>query len=224
MRPRKVGQTLAALLAVGAVAGFPGHAVAEAPEDLPAPLHGMYDLLGQPAPDFALDAAGGGSVSLADLRKGNRVIIIQLWASWCVPCHIETLILKQMAHRFSPDDLVIVGLHANDSSVEMIPEIRGRLGMDFPVAVATDAVWQAYGDTPLLPTSVIIGRSGRVRRVELGVKWVNEVDPMLRALVAETVEEAKAAPVSDGDLDWGGNEAAPAAAPDVPGPATGAGM
>lgn len=204
--------TLAAVFLVPA-----GPAAAAPPDDLPEALHGMHALLGEAAPAFVLAGADGGSVSLAELRRGDPVIVVQLWATWCVPCHIEALVLKQMLARFSRDDLVVVGLHANDASQERIPEIRARLGMDFPVAVATDEVWRAYGNTPYLPASVIIGRDGRVRRVELGVKWVDEVEPLLRDLVAETVEEAKVALVSDTDLDWGNNNAPErAAAGDTP--------
>lgn len=208
---RRSAQRTAAAVVAATLAVLPlPSAHAAAPEDLPPELHGMYDMLGKPAPAFALESPAGTPVTLEELRKGDRVLVVQLWASWCQPCHIEALILKQMYQQFSRDDLQIVGLHANDPSAELIPELRARLGMNYPVAVATDAVWEAYGGTPLLPTSLILGRDGRVRRVELGVKWVDEVEATLRTLTSETVEQAAAATISASDFGWGNAGGVPA--------------
>ena len=204
--PRHKWWTVAAAAAVLVLVTEPTRAEAV---DMPPQLQPMAGLLGKPAPEFSLDGADDAPVSLAALRDGNRVVVLQFWATWCVPCHFEALIYKQMLQVFPPEDLAVVGLHANDPSAAAIPDIRARLGMDYPVAISTDAVWTAYGDTPVLPMTVVIGRSGRVRRVALGVHWVDEVQPILRALTQETVEEARAAQVTIRDFDWGAPESAP---------------
>jgi len=173
------------------------------PEDLPAYLHALYELLGKQAPDFTLNSVDGASISLQELREQHKVVVLQFWATWCFPCQIEALIYKQMLERFGGDGLVIVALHANEPSAEMIPEIRARLGMDYPVAVATDAIWTAYGEPPVLPTSVVIGRSGRVRAIDMGVRWVDEVAPLFGKLIAESPEDAAQASVGDADFHWG---------------------
>lgn len=206
-RCKRAGLRLALVLLAGLVSGLRPAAAeplaAVETSQVPEALRPLGALLGKPAPDFELTAPDGTPVTLAEARKGNRVVVVQLWAVWCTPCHIEALIFKQMLLSFTDKNLMVVGLHADDPSAEGIEPMRARLGMDYPVAVAPSAIWHAYGDTPVLPTTVIIGRSGRVRQVDLGVRWVHEIEPMLRALTEETVEEAREAPVTEQDFHWG---------------------
>lgn len=180
------------------------------PLGLPPQLVPLYDLLGKAAPDFTLQTVDGSELALAELREDDPVIVIQFWATWCVPCYLETLIYNVMLERYEDRGLVVVGLHTNDPSAFRIPVMRARLGMDYPVAVVSDPVWEAYGQTVVLPTSFIIDRSGRVRHVKIGVKWVDEVTAILEPLLDETPAEAAAADVSRDDFLWAGLAAADA--------------
>lgn len=216
MRRRSLAALLVAVLVVAV------RPAAAAPDDMDPQFASLYALLGQPAPDFTLDAVDAGTVTLAEHLKAHQVIIVQFWATWCGPCTVETLIYNVLRARVNSDDLVILGLHAGEFGAPRIPEMRAELGMDYPVAIAPDSLWEAYGSSPVLPTSFVIDRSGHVRHVKLGIEWVDDLEPMVRELLNETPDEAAAAVARGETYLWagpqrhGGPEAA--ASPSAPEP------
>lgn len=63
---------------------------------------------GQLAPDFALPGLRGGGLGLAQLR--GRVVVLDFWASWCVPCRATMPSLEALVARFSDRGVVLVGV------------------------------------------------------------------------------------------------------------------
>ncbi|HZR96750.1 MAG TPA: TlpA disulfide reductase family protein [Gaiellaceae bacterium] len=69
------------------------------------------------APTFALPRLdGAGDVSLAALR--GRVVLLNFWASWCVPCKQEARVLEQAWHRWRERGVVFVGVDAQDFTAD----------------------------------------------------------------------------------------------------------
>lgn len=69
-------------------------------------------LINSPAPDFELSTFDGGYVSLSEL-KGD-IIVLNFWASWCLPCRTEARILESASHRYRDIPVHIVGVNIWD--------------------------------------------------------------------------------------------------------------
>jgi len=122
-------------------------------------------LIGKPAPQTALPALEGLTVdghAVPGLDPGllqNKVTVLNVWASWCVPCHDEAPLLL----RLSKDPRIqVVGLNYKDTP-DNARRFLGRYGNPFS-AVGTDAngraaiEWGVYG----VPETFVIGRNGLI--------------------------------------------------------------
>jgi cytochrome c biogenesis protein CcmG, thiol:disulfide interchange protein DsbE len=86
--------------------------------------------VGDPAPVAALDKLdGGGEESLADYR--GRWVMVNFWASWCVPCREEAKALVQLQEERGGPGFTVVGVDSNDLS----PDARAfveKYGVSYP--------------------------------------------------------------------------------------------
>ena len=136
------------------------------PSQVPSPL------IGQPIPEFnlkplvGLDGPDGPLPGLAsaDLRKGE-VTLVNVWASWCVPCRDEHPILMDMASKHG---VRLVGINYKDAPENAL-RFLGTLGVPFR-AVGVDASgragidWGVYG----VPESFVVDGSGFIRFKQIG--------------------------------------------------------
>jgi len=128
-------------------------------------------LIGRPAPNLSLPALEGlmrENTQVPGLDPANlqgRVTLINVWASWCIPCRSEHPQLERLAAdpRFQ-----LVGINYKDSA-ENARRFLGRYGNPF-VAVGVDSAgraaieWGVYG----VPETFLIGRDGRVLYKHVG--------------------------------------------------------
>lgn len=111
---------------------------------------------GEPAPPVHVTLRGGGELDLAAHR--GEVVVLNFWASWCPPCRAEAPVLARAHERLSRDGGGrLVGLAMDARSLPFAE----RLGMTYPQALATREIAAAYR-VESLPTTVIVGRDGRV--------------------------------------------------------------
>ena len=122
-------------------------------------------LIGQPAPDFALGTLDGRTVSLADYR--GRPVIVNFWASWCVPCRDEFPLLRDARERHAAAGLEVLGI-IHDDGPEAARAFAASYGADWPLLQdPDDAAWTDYGGV-FLPITFYVDRGGIVRAVSYG--------------------------------------------------------
>lgn len=136
------------------------------------------------APDFTLERLDrDGELALASLR--GKAVVLNVWASWCIPCKEEAPYLEQVWRRHRARGLVVVGLDAKDFRRDARAFVE-RFGLTFPI------VYDGPGDTlgqlgvTGFPETFVLDREGRVVDVIVGA-ITSEAD---RARLSRSIEEA----------------------------------
>jgi cytochrome c biogenesis protein CcmG/thiol:disulfide interchange protein DsbE len=96
---------------------------------------GGHPLLDAPAPDFTLRDLDGQEVKLSDYR--GRSVIVNFWASWCIPCREEFPILKSARDRYAGQGLEVLGVVFEDSP-EAAEAYMAKAGATWPALVDPD--------------------------------------------------------------------------------------
>ena len=135
------------------------------------------------APGFTLPLLDGtGPTSLA--RYPGKIVVLNLWASWCAPCRDESPKLQSLWESYRSLDVQFLGVDQQDSRSAASAFVR-EFGLTYPVAFDPDgSVAASYGALGL-PTTFVIDASGVIR-----YRFLGRVDPVrlqdvLQGLIAE---------------------------------------
>ena len=148
-------------------------------------------LIGHPAPQTSLSALAGlerngeAVPGIDPAAFKGAVTVLNIWASWCVECHDEALLLMQLAqdHR-----LRVIGINYKDKP-ENARRFLGRYGNPFVAAGADEngraaIEWGVYG----VPETFVIGRDGRI-----AYKLVGAITPGNSPALKAAIDKALAA-------------------------------
>ncbi len=114
----------------------------------------------RPAAGFSLGDVRGGPERVALEGRRGRPVVLNFFASWCVPCRKELPVLER-AHRRTTGGVAFIGVAVDDSR-PAATEMLDRAGVSYPAGDDPDkAVAGRYGLRGM-PTTVFIGRDGRV--------------------------------------------------------------
>lgn len=137
------------------------------------------------APAWRPLASVRGSVpsSLAELR--GRVVVIDFWASWCVPCRMTVPRLNAWHDRYGAQGLTIVGVTMDSPEVAL--EAAVEMGIAYPVASDPDGETTRLYKAFALPTLFVIDKSGKIRVASIGYSTagLNKTERLLAELLAD---------------------------------------
>ncbi|MFN8620234.1 MAG: redoxin domain-containing protein [Chloroflexota bacterium] len=170
-RPLLIGGGVILLVILAVVAFVPlggSSAPTPAPGSSPAPssiVIGGSPLLGKPAPAFALQDLAGNTVSLADYA--GRPVIVNWWASWCIPCREEFPIMVAGLEQHKDQGLEILGIVYKDSATNAQAFATDH-DAHWPLLQDPDAkTWSAYYGIGVPMTAFIDGK-GIVQAMSYG--------------------------------------------------------
>lgn len=145
-------------------------------------------LQGKPAPPFMLEDLNGKKVSLADYK--GKALVINFWATWCVPCNIETPWLIELRNRYAPQGLEVLAISADSldrgdparlsREKRAIARFVQRMQMPYPVLLDADSISGSYGGLDALPTSFFVDRGGTVVAAQLGISSKDELEAHIK--------------------------------------------
>jgi peroxiredoxin len=118
--------------------------------------------IGDKAPDFAINEAGGRSYKLSDLR--GKVVMLQFTASWCSVCRTEMpFIEKDIWQAKKSEGLVVLGID-RDEPVEKVIKFKKDIGISYPLVLDPGAgIFGMYAEKEAGVTrNVIIDRAGKI--------------------------------------------------------------
>ncbi|MEZ5930672.1 MAG: TlpA disulfide reductase family protein [Alphaproteobacteria bacterium] len=141
---------------------------------------------GGPVPEVTFLDADGHERSLADFQ--GRVVVLNLWATWCAPCRKEMPSLDRLQQTLGGENLEVIALAVDRGDLSKVLDFYQEVGVE-TLAVYHDSSAKA-GRTlkaPGLPTTLIIDRRGNeVGRVLGDAEWDGEdVAALLQAVIAE---------------------------------------
>ena len=143
------------------------------PPRQPYPAEALKD---QPAPDFTLPLYGGGEVTLA--KEKGKVVILDFWATWCVPCRIGLPVMKQIAAEYADKDVRVYAVNVGDDA-ETVKAFMDQFDLaGLTVALDADASVGSLYMAETIPLTIIVGKDGAVRIVHIGI-------PIDRAALAD---------------------------------------
>ena len=122
----------------------------------------------------------GETVRLADLR--GRVVVVNVWATWCLPCRVETPGFVDLQSEFE-GEVQFLGLSTDDSDAD-VRAFADEYDVNYPMLVGPNYAGTGY-HVPLLPTTILIDRDGHVRFQHEGLLLAHALRPALRALISE---------------------------------------
>lgn len=138
--------------------------------------------VGDPVPDRALPVLGGpGQGSIADYR--GRWVLVNLWASWCIPCRQEAPVLDRFARRHRRHGVSVLGIDVQDNSDDALAFIHDN-HVEYPqLRSVGDERSSAFGSTGV-PENFLVDPRGR-----LALIWRGPVDQaFLEKQVVPTIE------------------------------------
>jgi thiol-disulfide isomerase/thioredoxin len=149
------------LLRLGAAAGWAGEA--EPPEGLALQRFTEPVL----APSAPLSTLEGRPLALDQFR--GRVVFLNFWATWCVPCRQEMPALERLHHAYRDRGLVILTVNFKESESQVRAFVQ-ELGLDMAVALDRDGIASRRFRVHGLPVSLLIDPEGYIRWKAIGAR------------------------------------------------------
>ena len=114
-----------------------------------------------PAPDFSVKDLQGTTLNLAAYK--GKVLVINFWATWCPPCRREIPDFIAAYKELKGEGLEILGLSVDETTGPALLEWTRKMGVNYPIALATPEITTAYEPVEFIPTTIIIDRKGMIR-------------------------------------------------------------
>ena len=160
-----------ALVGAGLLLGGPASGPAPTPS-APVSLEQAAQALGveladasEPALNFTLEDIQGRPVHLEAYR--GRVVLLNFWATWCVPCRVEMPSLERLYQTYQEQGLVVVAVAAGEGREKVAPFVQ-EYALSFPVLVDPNSKVTDDYRVWAIPTTFVIGARGEVVGRALG--------------------------------------------------------
>lgn len=143
--------------------------------------------VGTRAPDFrAIDLASGDSVSLRERYRG-AVTLVNVWATWCVPCRVEMPAMEKLYQALAPEGFRIAAVSIDEGSPEDVQAFTRELGLSFDILQDRSTRVQQIYQTTGVPESFLLNRDGIIVKRVIGAHdWSSAVN---RTLIERLLDE-----------------------------------
>jgi cytochrome c biogenesis protein CcmG, thiol:disulfide interchange protein DsbE len=143
--------------------------------------------VGAPAPEFrVVDLATDDSVSLKQ-RYTGKVTLVNIWATWCVPCRVEMPAMERLYTALAPRGFAIAAVSIDEGRPEDVRAFTSELGLTFDILHDRSTLIQQTYQTTGVPESFLLNRRGELVKRVIGAHDWNS--PANRALVERLLDE-----------------------------------
>ena len=145
--------------------------------------------LGPEALAANIDLVSGSAVKLSDYS--GKVLVIDIWATWCGPCRQEIPLLKDLAKEYKDKGLQVIGLTIEDKTrdLDAVTSFVKEMKINYPIGWANRAVaMDVMAGQGGIPQTVVIGKDGKIKKHLVGFNMPIS-GPQLRKAIADAVAE-----------------------------------
>jgi thiol-disulfide isomerase/thioredoxin len=117
--------------------------------------------VGTPMPEYAALNLDGSKFDLA--AKRDKVVLLNVWATWCGPCIYEIPELQKLHEHYAPRGLEVIGVSVDESGAESVRSfVAEQKKMAYPIVLDAEGKIANLLQTTVLPTSVLVDHKGRI--------------------------------------------------------------
>lgn len=131
---------------------------------------GIAPLPNQKAPDFKATLIGGEKINLSDYA--GKVVLLNIWATWCKPCEDEAPSLERLYQKIkggkSGADFEILAVSIDGRSRDAVMPFQSKFSLTFPILFDPDGRVSRIYQTTGVPESFVIDRNGIIREKVIG--------------------------------------------------------
>src|SRR5215471_4494236 len=119
-----------------------------------------------PAPGWKLTDLNSRSVSFSDFR--GRVVILDFWATWCVPCRVEIPHFVELQKQYGAKGLAVIGVSLDEQGPDAVKRFVKQFEVNYSIVIGNEKIAEKYGGIVALPTTFVIDRKGRIASQHIG--------------------------------------------------------
>ena len=140
---------------------------------------------GKPAPEFSLPALDGRTIALSNF-KGKNVVIIDFWATWCMPCRMSMISLQDFHNKYKEKGIEILSINQGQRKSIVESYIKKKQYTFTVLLDESSDVGNTYG-VQGIPTMLVVDRSGIVQWIHVGM--VVELEKTLKKVIDPLLEK-----------------------------------
>lgn len=138
--------------------------------------------IGSRLPEFSAKDLQGRQISSTDLR--GKVVLVDFWATWCQPCKQEMPGYQKLADEYGSRGFAVIGLKLDTmADIEDPLHFAKKIGVHYPLVVATDDLKQKFGGIEGLPTTLLYDRHGILRNKVIGFEYTSTFEAEVRTML-----------------------------------------
>ena len=123
----------------------------------------------------------GSLIELGDYR--GKVILIDLFATWCGPCKLQIEELKSVHSRYDPSDLVILSIDSDPSETrDQVSDFRSQYSAQWSFGLSTSEFYEHF-PAKAIPTLYVLDRNGKVVHDNEGMEYASDLFRVIDPLV-----------------------------------------
>ncbi|HEY1340865.1 MAG TPA: TlpA disulfide reductase family protein, partial [Bryobacteraceae bacterium] len=108
-------------------------------------------------------------------------VVLNFWATWCVPCLQEIPSFNKLHKEFSPKGVAVIGVSMDEEGAARVQPFLKKHPMQYAVALTSPEISQQYGVGDELPITVVLDRSGKEVKRFTGFTAENEIQAAVQA-------------------------------------------
>ena len=138
----------------------------------------------EPAPALSLNLLNGGVLALNSLQ--GKVVVVDFWATWCVPCLSEIPMFNQLKKDYQPRGVEVIAISLDEEGAVKVKPFLKAHPMSYTQTVGDESTAAAFKvDSSTLPVTLLIDKQGRIRFRHVGITTKDVLEGEIGRLLNE---------------------------------------